>query len=110
MFLPLQDYECPLGLVKCGNSSCVYGYMCDGYNDCPSGSDEDPGFCKSYECPEGYIKCSDGLQCVYNTSMCDGYPQCKGRTTLLLSEFLHSLKGCSILLNESTSCCLVICV
>ena len=29
-----------------------------------------------YMCSKGASKCADGLQCIVNAGICDGYPDC----------------------------------
>lgn len=33
-------------------------------------------FVSGRPCSEGHIKCNDGLQCIPDSSMCDGWARC----------------------------------
>lgn len=96
------SWECPLGTVKCKSTDlCVPGTYCDGNDDCgehlqaregillpkqvvdgvpeAAADDEDAAFCVGYTCPAGMVKCKDGLQCVEESQLCDGFTACGGR-------------------------------
>lgn len=46
-----------------GKGMCIFPqYVCDGFEDCPGGSDEDPDLCGKNPC-EGKITCEDG-RCI----------------------------------------------
>jgi hypothetical protein len=46
-------------------------------------------FLKEFQCPESYVKCSDGLQCIHEVGMCNGYSYCNDKS----DEDEHMCKG-----------------
>ena len=44
---------------------------------------------KEFQCPDSYVKCSDGLQCIHEGGMCNGYSYCNDKS----DEDEHMCKG-----------------
>ncbi len=66
-------HECP-AMYKCYHSYCIpYRYVCDGYNDCPSGEEE--LHCERLVCP-GLLKCIIDDICVSSEEVCDNTLHC----------------------------------
>ena len=56
------------------NSTCVSDRsLCNGYEECKDGSDEDPAICST--CP-GKFKCLESGECVSLTTVCDSRINC----------------------------------
>ena len=44
--------------------------VCDGWDTCRHGEDEELQFCLSWNCSQGLVKCPDNLQCIAERSAC----------------------------------------
>ena len=51
-------------------------WLCDTYDDCPTGEDEDAGMCGSMGCEADEFECNDG-SCIPDSWVCDfAYEDC----------------------------------
>ncbi|XP_070177886.1 uncharacterized protein [Littorina saxatilis] len=58
-------------------TTCVWiTLFCEGHNQCPDNSDEDPIMCRTHTCTTSFLKCANNVTCIHNTLQCDGYNQC----------------------------------
>ncbi|XP_041455828.1 transmembrane protease serine 3-like isoform X1 [Lytechinus variegatus] len=70
-----NGFEC-----KSGNNMVSVEWMCDGFNDCEDGSDEEEEYCRdqanevSKICPR--ISCDNNKRCVQEKELCDGIQDC----------------------------------
>ncbi len=67
--------DCEEDEWKCKNNQCIYNdTVCDGYDACLDGSDEEETLCKNWEC--GGWKCKNNKCIDYLKSVCDKRPDC----------------------------------
>lgn len=65
---------CPPDQFMCNDGTCIQkDWVCDGFNDCVNGTDEDVDFCAT--CPFKFL-CTNGL-CTDLENVCDGRNQCR---------------------------------
>jgi hypothetical protein len=81
--------------LDCGDGTCFdFFALCDGFQDCSNGFDEDPALCASgvppeWTCPTSYYNAADGCDCG-----CGAYdPDCPNATSAVC-EYCSS--GCSM--------------
>ena len=62
---------------KCSSGTCILlKWACDGDNDCPDGSDEDPVYCMNKQCDADRFKCNNG-RCISPSYRCDHDNDCR---------------------------------
>ena len=68
---------CPPGKFRCRNFLCIpQTEVCDNYNDCEDGSDEEPSVCSSQGlCLPHQFRCRSG-HCINQTMTCNGQNDC----------------------------------
>ncbi len=68
-----QNWTCPDH--TCGDNFCVpIKDICDGFDDCPDGSDETG--CELWECLPDFWKCADNSRCIDTASVCNSWIHC----------------------------------
>ncbi len=69
--------------------------------DCHDKSDEDPAMCAKWDCQKNrydvlqnsFIKCADDLQCINDSTICDGFVHCKDRSDELCDDSCNKERG-----------------
>ncbi len=70
-----KQFSCN-AMFKCPNYYCVpWKYVCNGYMDCPSGTDELNKMCAFRNCTQLY-KCKLSQVCIHLGDVCDGKTDC----------------------------------
>uniref|UniRef100_A0AC35G4G5 EGF-like domain-containing protein n=1 Tax=Panagrolaimus sp. PS1159 TaxID=55785 RepID=A0AC35G4G5_9BILA len=74
---PGLPIDCRGVRVKCPNTNiCIMpADMCDDFQDCGDGADEQKLFCQNQPCPQHYSRCPSG-RCIPDTWICDGDNDC----------------------------------
>uniref|UniRef100_A0A7E4V2M4 EGF-like domain-containing protein n=1 Tax=Panagrellus redivivus TaxID=6233 RepID=A0A7E4V2M4_PANRE len=74
---PGLPIDCRGVRIKCPNTNiCINpADLCDSFQDCGDGADENKLFCQNQQCPEHYSRCPSG-RCIPDTWICDGDNDC----------------------------------
>ena len=83
--LTVGSSTCDSGWFKCHSNETVCikdRFKCDGYQDCPDGSDETIDQCGSHDWCEGKLRCGEKARCLDPSHCCD--PELDSTCTVLL--------------------------
>ncbi|XP_059822369.1 low-density lipoprotein receptor-related protein 2a isoform X1 [Hypanus sabinus] len=67
---------CGFGQFQCNDGNCTSSYsLCNGFLNCPDGSDEDAALCESHQCQSYQWQCAD-RSCIPKSWQCDEMDDC----------------------------------